>query len=322
MAGPGGAGMGGSSLAAAARGVCPVLATPFDETGAIDVDGFGQLVGRVLDSGVNWVMWPGFASESYKLSDSEVAAMRACLLEQAHGRRRQAVISVARHATRLAVDDAVAAAEEGADAISLLPPYLLSPSRYAVTEHLGAVMSAVAPLPVIVQYAPALAPSPIRTADLTRLAAEQQNFRMVKIDSASAGPMISELLGEEPALESVVGYAGIAMIDALRQGARGIQPGCSFVEVYQRIWQLWDAGRADEATRLHGRLLPYVTSWMADMELIISVEKNISKQRGWIGSDYCRAPGRRLTPTDHAFIFRFLDEFACLLRPLSNAAGR
>jgi dihydrodipicolinate synthase/N-acetylneuraminate lyase len=308
---------------AAVQGVCPVLASPFDDRGAIDVEGFAGLVGHVLDSGVTSVMWPGFASESYKVCDSELAAMRTCLLEQVRIRGCRAVFSVSRHATRLAVEDAVAAAEAGADAVSILPPYFLSPSRDAVLEHLHAVVAAVAPLAVIVQYAPALAPAGIDSADLARLAARHENFRTVKVDTAPACAVITSLLAGQPSLDVMVGYAGIEMIDSLRRGAYGVQPGCSFVEIYQRIWQLWAAGHIERAARLHDRLLPYLTGWMAEMELIIQIEKTISKQRGWIRSDHCRAPGRRLTADENATVFRFLEEFADLLAPVSDrGAGR
>lgn len=298
----------------AVRGICPVLATPFGEDGAIDVDGFGQLAGRVLGRGVHCVMWPGFASEFYKLSDDERALLRRSLLERARGGDGSwAIISVAQHATRLAVGEAVAAAEAGAAAVNLLPPSFPPPAREAVLGHLRAVLLAVAPLPVIVQHAPGLAPSPVRPADLTDLAAAHPNLRMVKVDSAAAGPAIAALRTGRPPLQAMVGYAGITMLDALRQGACGVQPGCSFVEIYQRIWRLWEEGGTGEAAALHHRLLPYLAAWMPDLELIIAVEKNISKRRGWIRSDACRAPGHRLTRGENAAIARFLGEFASLL---------
>jgi dihydrodipicolinate synthase/N-acetylneuraminate lyase len=263
---------------------------------------------------VTCVVWTGFASEFYKLSDNERILLRRCMLEHVRSKAGTwAVISVTQHATRLALEDAVAAAEAGAHAVNLLPPYFLSPSRDAVLEHLKAVLSVVAPLPIIVQYAPSLAPAPIDSADLTNLAAEHPNLRMVKVDSAPAGPTMTALRDGQPPLRSMVGYAGVTMIDSLRHGACGVQPGCRFVEIYQRIWQMWEEGRAEEAATLHHRILPYLASWMQDIELIIQVEKNISKQRGWIRSDYCRAPRRKLTIEDRATISRFLDEFAGLL---------
>lgn len=299
---------------AAVRGVCPVLEVPFDEDGAVDVPGFDRVVDHVLASGVTSVVWPGFASEFYKLTDAERTLLRGHLLGRVQGHERiHAVIGVAQHSTRVAVAEAVAAAEAGAGALNVLPPYFLVPAREAVLDHLRAILAAVSPLPVIVQYAPSLAPSAIGAADLCHLAGEQPNLRMVKVDSASAGRLIGQLGHADPPLLTMVGYAGITMIDSLRRGASGVQPGCSAVEVYQRIWQLWCEGRTDEAEGLHRRLLPYVVAWMQEMELIIQVEKTVSKERGWIGSDYCRAPGRRLDDAERESIARFLAEFGELL---------
>ena len=299
---------------AAVRGVCPVLEVPFDDDGEVDVQGFELVVDHVLATGVTSVSWPGFASEFYKLTDAERTLLCQCLLDRVQRHEGTwAIISITQHATRLAVADAVAAAEAGASALNVLPPYFLSPARSAVLNHLRAVLSAVAPLPVIVQYTPQLAPSPVGSADLIALAAEYPNLRMVKVDSAGAGRVIAELRDGAPPLRTMVGYAGITMLDALRRGASGVQPGCSAVEVYQRIWQLWSEGRAEEAEDLHRRLLPYVVAWMQEMELMIQVEKSISKERGWIASDHCRAPGRPLDVGECTSIARFLSEFDDLL---------
>lgn len=299
---------------AAVRGVCPVLEVPFDDHGALDVEGFDNVVDRVLGCGVTCVMWPGFASEFYKLSDDERTVLRGRLLARVSGQPGTwAIISVARHATRLAVADAVAAADEGAHALNVLPPSFLSPSRDSVLEHLQAILLAVAPVPVIVQYAPGLAPTPVGSADLTCLAAQHPNLRMVKVDIPDAGTVVTELRHGRPSLPTMVGYGGITMIEAARGGAVGVQPGCSFVEVYQRIWRLLEDGHAEEAGDLHQRLLKYVTSWIQEIELIIQVEKSISKKRGWIASEHCRAPRRELDAADRASISRFLSEFAELL---------
>ncbi|MGO8981400.1 MAG: dihydrodipicolinate synthase family protein [Streptosporangiaceae bacterium] len=138
--------------------------------------------------------------------------------------------------------------------------------------------------------------------------------RRAEVVSKQAGePPLPFPTSGRPPLRTMVGYAGITMMEALGQGACGVQPGCSFVEIYQRIMQLWEEGLTDDAAALHHRLLPYVSAWMVDLELIIQVEKSISKRRGWIRSDFCRAPGRRLGAEESADISRFLDEFADLL---------
>jgi dihydrodipicolinate synthase/N-acetylneuraminate lyase len=298
----------------AVAGVVPVLEVPFDDDGAVDLAGFEQVIDHVLDTGVSAVMWPGLASEFYKLSDGERTVLRQCLLGRVRNQPDTwAIIGITEHASRLALEAAIRAAEAGADALNVLPPFLLSPCRDAVLDHLHSVLAAVAPLPVIIQYAPRLAATSIGTADLTYLAAEHQNLRMVKVDDAAAGPLLTALQTEIPRLASMIGYAGISMLDALRHGARGVQPGCSFIEVYQQIWNLWQDGRPDDAASLHSRMLPYLRCWMQEIELIIQVEKSISQRRGWIRSDHCRAPGRKLDAADSASVSSFLAEFAELL---------
>jgi len=52
---------------------------------------------------------------------------------------------------------------------------------------------------------------------------------------------------------------------------------------------------------------------MQEVELLIQVEKTISKERGWFGSDHCRAPSRSLDPNEREAVTRFLSEFGELL---------
>src|SRR5690606_22308749 len=98
--------------------------------------------------------------------------------------------------------------------------------------------------------------------------------------------------------------------DALRRGAVGVQPGCSFVELYVKLWQHHLAGDMDAFDELHGRMLPFLSSWMQHVELIIQVEKTILARRGLIATDVCRRPGWRLDAEEHRMIDLFLERFA------------
>jgi dihydrodipicolinate synthase/N-acetylneuraminate lyase len=295
-------------------GVVPVLETPFTSDGTVDLEGFHRVVEHVLGTGVSAVMYPGFASEFHKLSDSErwrlVDALLACTSRYPD---LAAVISVPDQATHLAVGAVRRAIEGGADALNVLPPYFLAPPATEVAAHLHAVIQAAAPLPVIVQHAPALTGLGLSTETLIALARTLPNLYAVKVESVPPGPMVTALAAADPSLDSLVGYAGLHMLDAFRRGAVGVQPGCSYTELYQRIWEAWTAGSHDEATGLHTRLLPYVSYWMQSAELMVQVEKTISVRRGLICSDHCRRPGRPLDRFELESVDRFLEEFAALL---------
>lgn len=295
----------------ALRGVIPVLETPFDAAGDLDVDSFTRLAEHVCAAGVDGVMFPGFASEFAKLADDERVILEDRLIEVT--RRHPdvtAVVSIPDHATRLALARAERAVTAGADALNVLPPSFLSPSRDSILEHLRAILLAVPHTPVMVQLAPALTGGALSAFDLAGLAGEHQNLVSIKVETMPPGRTVEAITALAPALTCLAGYAGIHLPDALARGAHGVQPGSSAVELYVTLWGHWTAGRHDEFHALHVRLLPYLSLWMTGVEYIVQVEKTISARRGLIDSDICRQPGYRLDRHDHRVIDEFLAEFA------------
>ena len=303
------------------RGICPVLETPFHPDESVDEPGFGRVIDAMTAAGVESVMFPGFASEFHTLTDAERRRLSEVLLERGVHGGPAAVISIPDHATATAAANAVHAAEHGAAAINLLPPHFLGPSRDAVLAHLRAVLDAVAPLPVVLQYAPAQTGTALDARSIKQLAADHPNLSYVKVESQPPGRLIAALAASPQPLPSLVGYAGLQLPDALRRGAVGIQPGCSFVEIYLEIWRRWDSGDKQAAEALHRRLVPYLAYWMQHVNLIVAAEKTISVARGWFASDTCRRPGWRLDAEERVMIERFLSEFADCLRPEPRPAG-
>jgi len=299
-------------------GVCPVLETPFTDDGSVDEAGFLAVVDHLLACNVESVMFPGFASEYHKLTDSERSRLVDLLLERTRGQRMSVIISIPDHATRIAAARARYAVRVGADAISILPPHFLGPAPAAVRAHVGAVLTAIAPTPAVLQYAPAQTGTAFDAGSISALAATYPNLRQVKVESSPPGALIAALRQQNPPLTSAVGYAGVQLPDALRRGAVGVQPGCSFVELYLKVWSDWMAGRHDDAVALHTDMLPYLSYWMQDVELIIAAEKLISQRRGIIASAHCRAPAHTLDAGEIAMIDRFLDQFAELLTATSR----
>jgi dihydrodipicolinate synthase/N-acetylneuraminate lyase len=298
------------------EGVIPVLETPFTADGQLDRDAFGTLTQHVLAAGVSGVMFPGYASEMLKLDDRERTELISDLLAVTRVRPDiTAVISVPDHATTHALRRAAQAVELGADAINVLPPYLLSPPRGEILDHVGHLLDAVAPLPVIVQFAPAQTGTALGVGELVELSRRHGNLAAVKVESNPPGRAISALTAA--GIPALVGYAGLHLPDALRRGAIGVQPGSSFVEVYVELWRRWLAGDEVGCTDLHRRLLPYLSSWMQHVEHIVQVEKTISLARGLVATDSCRRPGYPLDSVEQDTVTRFLAEFS----PWLVAAG-
>ena len=292
------------------QGIVPIVAATFTKNGVLDEDSFQALVWHLLKTGAGAITLFGLATEFYKLTDSERARMQALFLaETCKSDEVAGIVSITDHSWEVACQKARSAEAQGADALMLLPPYFLGPSENAILEHLQRVISSVN-IPVIIQYAPAQTGVRISPGVFLRLRDSLPNADFVKVETQPPGRYVSELVtGSNGRLKAMVGYAGVQMPDVLARGASGIQPGCSFTEIYLELWRLWQVDKS-AFQELHTKLLPYIAYWMQAVELIIKVEKLILKKRDIIASDYCRSPSYALDEGELSQITQFLSEFS------------
>lgn len=290
-------------------GVIPVLPTPFLPGGDIDRQSFARVIDHLISRGVRGVMFPGFASEFYKLDEAEKATLTADLIRQTADTGTLAVLAVQSHATRQAVTEARRLVDAGAGALNLLPPHYMSPSSEAILSHCAAVLDAVPETPVILQYAPT-GTTPIPPAAIRKLAAEHSNLAAVKVESRPPYSFIAALAEEPCAVPSFAGSGGLYMLDSLRLGAIGVQPGSGFVELYQQIYSSWQSGETSRSEEVFLRLLRYLVGWANEQERMVAMEKLIMHRRGMIDNADCRTPHRSLSFVETESVDRFMTEFA------------
>jgi dihydrodipicolinate synthase/N-acetylneuraminate lyase len=291
-------------------GIVPIIAAPFTNSGALDEDSFQSLVRHLLTTGASALTLFGLATEFYKLADSDRIRMQTLLLTETRQSESFAgIISITDHSWEVASQRARDAEAQGADALMLLPPYFLGPSEDAILEHLKRVIGSIK-IPVIVQYAPVQTGVRIPPEVFLKLRDALPNADFIKVETQPPGRYVSQLVERsQGGLKSLVGYAGVQMPDVLARGAIGIQPGCSFTEIYVELWRLWQTDKT-ACLVLHNKLLPYISYWMQGVELIVKVEKVILKRRHIIASDYCRSPSYTLDGREHTQIEQFMSDFA------------
>jgi len=270
------------------EGICPILATPFTDTGQVDYASLKNLTKWMIDKGSAAVTMFGIGSEYHKLNDQERNAMIDLVIKEAGG-RAPVIVSVTKHAAELAAEDAQHAERAGADLLMLLPPFFLAPGADAITDHVESVCRAVK-LPVIVQYAPELTGVRIDTEVFIQLSKKYPQIAY-KIENRPPGKLISAIIAKSGGSVPIyVGNAGFQMLEGLQRGAVGAMPGCSMIEIYDRIYRLYREGRLEEAFQIHNELLPLLNCIRQSVEGLIKAEKMILKWRGAIASDYCRKP--------------------------------
>jgi dihydrodipicolinate synthase/N-acetylneuraminate lyase len=273
------------------RGVIPILQTPFDAEGRLDLDSLRREVVHVCDARADGLCFPGFASEWWKLSGEEILLAARTIREAS---TIPIVFNVTSQSTYLAVEQALAFREIGCDAMMVLPPFVVPASAEAVVTHLSAVMDAVA-LPQILQYSPSLTGVRISIETLKQLEEKYPQFCTIKVDYIPPGPMTSLLVAAFPPgqLTYLVGYSGLQLPDFIARGGHGMMSGAGHVrEDMQAFYGLLQDPR--EGLEKFNRLLPLLNLEMQTIDLSIAVHKLLLKDQGVISSDHVRAPGAGL----------------------------
>lgn len=269
------------------QGVCPIVDTPFTETGDVDYDSMRNLVVRLADSECGSVAVFGFASEYYTLTDDERSEITELVVKECDENGAASVVSITPHATKVAVEEARAAERMGSDALMVLPPHVRVSSASQILNHVESVAEAVS-VPVVVQYTPSGASVSVPAKRFADLYHRTENVKYFKIEARPPGPYVTELLEETDGEANVfVGNAGREMIEALDRGAVGVMPASSMYEIYLDIYDQYRSGDREAAIEIHGDLLQ-VLNLMGQVG--IQLEKDILAERGLAETNHCREP--------------------------------
>lgn len=272
------------------KGICPIIAAPFTDSGEVDYESLEKLVKHLINGGCGAVTLFGIAGEYYKLSDEEREKMAKVTIKAAKEAGGKTIISVTDHSTEVAAARAKYFESLGADCLMLLPPFFLKPGAKYLYEHMKAIANAVK-IPVMAQYAPEQTGVAIPPETFCKLEKECPNMIYYKIECKPAGPYVTSLMKlTDGKMKIFVGNAGFQLIECMDRGAIGAMPGCSMYDVYIDIYNNYVNGNREKAIELHNRLLPMLNHIRQNVEQIISFEKRILKRRGIIASDYCRKP--------------------------------
>jgi 4-hydroxy-tetrahydrodipicolinate synthase len=216
-------------------GILPIVYTPFDADGAIDLEDLERLVDYLVDAGAHGLAAVGGASECHKLALEERTRLAEATVRFAAD-RVPVVIGTSAANTPDAVALSRHAESIGARAVFLTPPLYGPVTPEALRHHYGAVARAVS-IPVMVQDAQ----TSVAPAQVVRLAEEFPNVCYAKEEAPlESGHRVSELKRLRPALNVLSG--GSYLLDDLARGAQGAIPGSIGVADLARAYDLSVAG--------------------------------------------------------------------------------
>lgn len=271
------------------RGVFPILATCFDDQGAIDYDSQARLIEFCIDSGVHGLVMLANASEGHLLSEDEKRNLLEFGLEKIGG-RVPVIATVSHPSSRIMVEAALNAERIGASAIMALPPFFgrWRPSLSQVYRHFQ-LLDARIGVPVVLQDH-ALTDITLPADFIADLARKLESFKYVKLESGNLIEKTRALarLADQHLHGIFGGNSGIFMPEEIEAGCTGTMPACYMPEVFRRAWDLLEVGDKGGAS-----------SYFAPYSRIAAYEKDVCNRCAWkvvlavrgvIASDAIREP--------------------------------
>ncbi|CUA87052.1 Dihydrodipicolinate synthase/N-acetylneuraminate lyase [Chelatococcus sambhunathii] len=301
------------------RGILPVLPTPFRPDGAIDEAAMRRLVAFALRSGVDGVVFPGFASEVESLSGEERRRLLAVVVDAVAGH-----VPVVAGASAASLEETIAhcrdALAAGVGSVMIQAPRGIGADREAVTAFFRGVAEAVPGPEIVLQNAPAPRGSDLDPRTILAVVRDVPAVRWVKEETLPSGPAITAILAEAPAhLAGVIGGGGARYIlDEYARGACGAMPALELADLHVALDRAWQAGDRARARALYMRSLPLLA---LQALYRMRLTKHVLRRRGVLHNAEVRAPTPELDPWSTADIDGWFDEVADLLTVMPPAAA-
>jgi 4-hydroxy-tetrahydrodipicolinate synthase len=230
------------------QGVITAMATPFDEAGAVDLDGGRRLAAHLLENGSHGLVVGGTTGECPTLTDEETIELFRAVRDEV-GDDALLICGTGTNDTRHSRELTKKAAEAGADASLVVTPYYNKPNRAGLKAHFEAVAEAVPEQPMIVYNIPARV---VINVDPELLAELAQVDNIVGVKQAN-----DEELGP---IEGLVVFAGNdnTLLRVLEFGGAGGITVASHI-VGPQMREMWDAaqdGDLERARSIDAELTP------------------------------------------------------------------
>ncbi|GAB4055333.1 dihydrodipicolinate synthase family protein [Catellatospora paridis] len=269
------------------RGLIPVLATPFQPDGSLDLPSLRRLVEFQVASGVDGVAVFGFASEGFALTTAERASILQTVVTAAPA-QLPIVAGVAAVGTRDAVEQTRAAAANGASVAMVVPPFMVKPSPAQMVDFYGTV-AAEGGLPVMVQDAPGPTGVNMPVSLLVELS-KIDGVTSVKVETQPTTPKVAAVHeGTADDFLTLGGQNALFLLEEYARGAVGTMPACEFPDLLAPVLRQWSAGDAAAARASFATLLPLIRFGLQP-GIAWSIHKHVLVRRGIIASATVRPP--------------------------------
>jgi 4-hydroxy-tetrahydrodipicolinate synthase len=232
------------------------MVSPFDVTGALDLDAAVRLATYLVDEqGNDGLVINGTTGESPTTSDGEKADLIRAVVDTV-GDRAHVLAGVGTFDTVHTVHLAEQAQKAGAHGLLVVTPYYSKPPQAGLLRHFRAVADAT-DLPVMLYDIPGRTGIPIETTTMIELARHE---RIVAVKDAKGDFVASSRVMAETDLAFYSGDDAVTL-PLLSVGGVGVVGTSTHVSGAgtKAMIEAFERGDVGEALRLHRQLLPIYT---------------------------------------------------------------
>lgn len=280
------------------KGVFPILVTPFDDHGNLDLESFGRMVRFMADVGVNGVTIIGVLGESNRMLDAERERLIKTAMGAAGG-RIPVIVGTSYSGTRATLELSRMAESLGAAGVMVTPSRESVPNEDRIFEFFQQVAEGIS-IPMVVQDHPASTQVHMSVSLILRLVREIPLVACIKEEAVPTPPKITALLNGmgDRAVTILTGLGALYGAFDLARGAHGFMTGFAFPEVLLALVRGAENKDFDTVHDIYHRYLPLI---VYEQQPGVALRKEIFRLRGLIASSYVRHPGANIDPTtaDH-----------------------
>jgi 4-hydroxy-tetrahydrodipicolinate synthase len=236
------------------QGVMAVLVTPLTEDESVDEGAWRKLIRRVIDGGCHAVVALGTAGEFATLRDDVKRRVLSIAVDEVGG-QVPLIAGTGEPGTRRAVARTQEAADLGADAAMVVPPYYYPCDQSAVLAHYRTI-AAEGGLPIILYNIPQFTKVPLEVGTVATLA-QEPNIAGIKDSSGNLGGFQQMVAAAKSDTFSVITGSDQLLFASLVVGGDGcIGTGTNLApHWFVQLWEAAHAGRWDEARELQTRIV-------------------------------------------------------------------
>jgi 4-hydroxy-tetrahydrodipicolinate synthase len=304
-----------------AKGVYIIAATPFSDTGALDLESTDKMTDYYMQVGCDGMTILGVMGEAPKLAPEESVQFAERVLKRVNGKIPVIVgVSAPGMTVMKSLTDKVM--QMGAAGVMVAPNAGLKTDEAIEAYYAAVIKTLGANVPIVLQDYPALTGVNMSIGCVNRLLKNHESIKVLKHEDIPGHRKLSKVRAAEASgdrkrrVSILVGNTALYFLQELRRGADGANTGFAYPEMLVEVCRKFFAGDDQGAEDLYDLYLPVVRHEQQP-GIGLSIRKEILRRRGVIKSAHVRAPGQMMDADDH----KELDGLMARLERKLAAAG-